>query len=934
MTAENSLRNMFRYIQLRPPVALAPTDRAEINSETALARSFADRSIPERRELARQYLRRPPAGAVDAALLESLADVARTVSRVLQAEDKSVSIEELRKSLGKLPAMISADTVRRHHAALSDAILASYYASGEAVSAKPNTLTGLYKAHELLARTNSTDPGASAFAFLRRPVSLGRLARTSTVPVHRTQGSGRNSSAPTALELTSAIEELLNLDHPDALFLPSVDGEELGVSTGASVPFSLLHAAFIRVTSDSRATLSHLGIDPTRRSIRETIAALEAALPPAQAGSNRPSGTLEAPAPAHVQTSGIADLLVVKQCIKRYETTEIAHIENVMAGETRKRVHRMLTRHEEVAVAESERTTEEERELQTADRFELNKETEETIKDDSKLGFQLSVSGKYGPAVEFTSQATLEQSESVEKSAQNATKFAQEVIERSVSRIKDRVKKSRTVTMIREAEERNQHGFVNTTLPAEHIVGIYQFLDKVYEAQVFNYGLRQMFDFMIPEPASYLWHLQREPADAATLPSPPVPLSIHVASWMAVTSANYKALELLYNADAIPSPPSAYLTRSTSLNHGDGQGDEEGKPRSFHHLDIDVPAGYQPVRAKVSMQVLTDENPVLSLQIGHARRNLQFPTSLRHSWSNDLDVCQRTAYFYGLTDAASNEESKLGLDLYAYETASYALEIDIEMRRSVSLYREWQKQAYRTLVEAYSNKLNEYKMELEAARAQARADSFSRDFGVSPSAHLKQILNELKKHCISIVTGQWYDNVSSATGDPPPFPQFDLAAAAEGGRFARFFEQAFEWEHLQYVFYPYYWSRHDTWRERYLRTDADFVFQEFLQSGAARVVVPVRPGFELAVNHYLSTGELWNGEGDVLQIGDDQYVSIVDEIMSQTGAPGREVAVGDYWEVRLPTPLVLLKTSRHLPEWELRDRDKWLWSAVETPAEA
>lgn len=131
----------------------------------------------------------------------------------------------------------------------------------------------------------------------------------------------------------------------------------------------------------------------------------------------------------------------------------------------------------------------------------------------------------------------------------------------------------------------------------------------------------------------------------------------------------------------------------------------------------------------------------------------------------------------------------------------------------------------------------------------------------------------------------------------------------------RFFEQAFEWEHLVYFFYPYFWGWKTGWRNRMLLDDEDPAFGDFLRAGAARVVFPVRPGFEAAVVHYLETGEFWNG-GPPPNIASSLYVPIVQEIEAATGAPGDEKPVGEPWEVRLPTTLVRIRPQDDLPEWQ------------------
>jgi hypothetical protein len=57
-------------------------------------------------------------------------------------------------------------------------------------------------------------------------------------------------------------------------------------------------------------------------------------------------------------------------------------------------------------------------------------------------------------------------------------------------------------------------------------------------------------------------------------------------------------------------------------------------------------------------------------------------------------------------------------------------------------------------------------------------------------------------------------------------------------------------------------------------------------------VVPVRPGFDAGLAHFLDTGEIWDG-ADTPTLTSPLYVSIIDEIKERTQAPGTEVTQGD-----------------------------------------
>jgi hypothetical protein len=92
----------------------------------------------------------------------------------------------------------------------------------------------------------------------------------------------------------------------------------------------------------------------------------------------------------------------------------------------------------------------------------------------------------------------------------------------------------------------------------------------------------------------------------------------------------------------------------------------------------------------------------------------------------------------------------------------------------------------------------------------------------------------------------------------------------------------------------------------------------FLQAGAARVLVPVRPSYTKAVLHYLSTGgEIWGGE-DVPLPDDPMYVSIVEEIMEADGYFEGSENEGEPWLSKVPTSLVYLthpNTPNDLPDY-------------------
>ena len=737
--------------------------------------------------------------------------------------------------------------------------------------------------------------------------------------------------------LTSAIDELARLDRRELLEQPGEDG----LARGATIPFTLNAAARTVVSGETAAVLRQRGIDLAKTPIDVAVQSLftekvkifdrpiKWPRPPVVP---QPGVTLPPP-PAHalVRPAGVADLLVVKQQIKRYEAGEIAHVENVLIGEKKSRAHRRLERSEETFVSETETTRTQETELETADRFELNREASRTIESDQKHGFGLSLSGKYGPTVEFSSTFSAEASSSSEETTKSSSRYAKDVVSRSLERLTERVREVRTRTIIRETEETNLHELHNET--EEHVSGIYQFLEKIYEAQVFNYGIREMFDFMIPEPASFFWYVEQNPTLDVDLPPPPEKLELLCPDASHITEDTAIPLAAEFGAD-IDGPPPLYMLITVGMKHGEDNASESGSPRSVQRAELTIPAGFRPLRARIRGLALTDEHPVIGISIAGERVLWKPGQNDRVALSNGQKMAYEPLLNMNL-DAEPygfSTESKLAVSIIAYETNTYSVEVAAVATRTAQLLEQWKLATFKKIRAAYEDRVREYEQKVEALRAEAEAKAERENrmpFGAPPAANRQTINTELKKHCISMITQQRYDAFDATKNGAPPF--FDFTEAAAEGAYIRFFEQAFEWDQIQYVFYPYFWARKTTWVDRFTKQEIDPLFLEFLRAGSARVVVPVRPGFETAVTHFLETGKLWGGKGEPPRINTPLYVSIIDEIRERTGAPQGEKAVGEPWDVRVPTALVLTRQTADLPKWKRTAPGEWSWLPDEGP---
>lgn len=595
----------------------------------------------------------------------------------------------------------------------------------------------------------------------------------------------------------------------------------------------------------------------------------------------------------HVTPVGIGDLLVVRQFLKRYEGRELAHIENILRGELKERTHRRARTTEETVTVETELTKEEERDQQTTERFELKTEASEIQKQDESLKAGLTISGSYGPMLQFTATTEFALNHSREESSRVATSYSKDVTSRASSKVFERRREERILKTIEVFEETNKHT-LNNVAGAASIVGQYQWVDKIYEAQVFNYGKRMLFDLMLPEPAAFLLYA------AAAQPQPgadlikPQPFNIAPTD---ITEWNYAYFAQIYQAVGIDAPPEPLKTIGKVL---DGQ----GAAPTFEALksaEVPVPDDYEAISGNLIFTATeTGGGGVSDVVVGKAYR--QFGGTAG-TWSFSMN----------------NETGSIPVTFNSLNVSIFSLALEILCTRTQRGLDQWKLKTYAAILQAYEKQLRDYEEALAARKVEA-ADKIQ---GHNPIENERLIRNELKKGAISVFTAQHYDLFGAIGTSSQGFPQPILGTAEAEGRYIRFFEQCFEWEQMMFFFYPYFWGRKDNWPNRALLEDVDPLFADFIRAGAARLVIPVRLGFEQALAHFLDTGQVWDG-GDLPPITSPLYLSIIEEIRERDRAPGTEVPQDEPWDVRLPTTLIRLRDGAALPEWRKNAAGEWV----------
>jgi hypothetical protein len=595
---------------------------------------------------------------------------------------------------------------------------------------------------------------------------------------------------------------------------------------------------------------------------------------------------------ADISPAGFIKLLVVRQQLIRYETGDISHIANMLRGELTDRVKRDRLETETTIVSESERTVATEKSLETTDRFEMKRETERALQEETAAKGSLQVKGKYGPSIEFAVSGEASWQRKTQQSEKMSTEVARQVTQKASERVTERVLRRETLRINRQSEETEQHRFDNT-LGASHISGVYQWVTKVYQAQVFDYGWRTVYDLMVPEPGAYLLEVFKKNRGAAVVLKEPVEFNLEPQD---LQPDNYQQYVTLYEATDVKPPPEPFTFEAYDFNTGGEDEDQEFTTSTR----VKVPDGYEAYHATVGQVVTVWDDWATDVVIG--QQTHRFAAGDPWVWSINLDGETGMVPFAMVTD-------KVG---------DIALAVEVVCRATDRATALWQADTHAKLVNAYRARVSEY----EARKADLTSQAPPEIISGSDARNRALMVDEIKRACISVLTEQHFDQFGAVSFGTDSAPLIDFAENAADGAYVRFFEQAFEWENVSWVTYPYFWGRKSAWSGKILIEDDDAEFQAFLKSGYVRVQIPVRPGFREALDHFRLYGVPWGG-GALPTVTDDLYLPIAQEIAERLDKPGDELPVGEPWEVRVPTTLIRLRKDDKLPVWEKRSDGSW-----------
>jgi hypothetical protein len=597
--------------------------------------------------------------------------------------------------------------------------------------------------------------------------------------------------------------------------------------------------------------------------------------------------------PRFVREPGFTDFYVVRDEWNRYEAGELARVINVLPGE----VFDTRIKHTEETETTISTTVDSKTSEQTENSQTLSTSLSQTSTTDASLNIgvqgQVQVSGQYGPAhVDVSAGAQIQAS--LSHSETKAFVTATENVQRSVKEVAKTIVTAQTRRTLATDSTLEHHQLSNNN--ATVTVGLYRWLSEIHRVQLWRYPNRLVLEFEIPEPGVWLrWAMLNAPTTFFN--QDPGPFSLagvnRDLSPLDLNADTIAQLASQWKIQGLPTPPPGTMILSAKVTSDPSQNRD---PDIASDNSLIVPDGY----------VATDfDAEVYGVQPANAPAGTMGYITVTVGGSSNSQITRQSGGSTVASGAVSGQVGSVNtgsvpIAVYSGGVQGFTCVVNVTSSLMPETYRQWQQAAFDQVVQAYQNLQRAHQQEVTSAAQQP--GSIAGLIG-PPELNRARATAELRRLVIEEMMGSRFNGENAIELGTAKEPNVKLDTAQSIAPTVQFFEQAFEWENLVYICYPYYWARRAQWPTNAIAATADPEFDRFLNCGSARVVVPARPGFENLVNYFRYTGCIWEGQQPPAP-NDPGYLSVAQEIQSlQTGATDG-TPVGSSWEISLPTMLL------------------------------
>ncbi len=513
-----------------------------------------------------------------------------------------------------------------------------------------------------------------------------------------------------------------------------------------------------------------------------------------------------------------------------------------------------------------------------SEKTDLSQATDNEAQHSASLDVNGSVSATYNGAVcSVTASAAVDYNQQTDTTQIEKDSIAHSLaITRNAStRSKKEHKMSFCVSSVAGAENMSVRVITNPSDTNAMRVDYFQLLRK-WQVELIRYGLRMTYDIVIPNPGvDIIGPVLEIQAIDEMLTTASYSFGLLITD---ITRDNWADLSQQYGVE-LDRPPEE--VEPLTLHKEFQIGKDDSQDFIFDAFDFEVPPDYEIVDASFSADI-----PSIHTSASNHELNV----------SGTGDIYNGTNSGFSHVDWLKGRTGKLSVVYYYVGLDRFSVQLYIVSTLKVSAFSEWRLKSWTALrnadAAAYDKRIeqaNERKAFLQAQIAQFDALTLR-----------KMEREEIMRWVLRWLLGPGFDLMPPYLTDlfqnyPPYLGYKPPALSADGtaypfnfykdvnqlggswqwiinyGEFIKYIHDAVEWENVLFFAYPYFWDTVKNWPFKRFLMHPDPIHREFLRSGAMRVVLTIRPGFEESFARLQRLG--WTSAP-----GDHPYVTIADDI--------------------------------------------------------
>ena len=564
---------------------------------------------------------------------------------------------------------------------------------------------------------------------------------------------------------------------------------------------------------------------------------------------------IQAPSGFGITRLGIAEYRKVERQLCCYVPGEVSHIENVMAREYKERSTKRVRKSDISTTSTEESEQETLTDTSTTSRFDMQKEISEVLSEQKQFGMHANLGVRTGNEkapyqVSLDVGANYSQNKSKEKSKSEAVNMSKDITHKATDRLTTKVKRERTKRIVEEFEEQNRHGFDNRKGDS-HVSGVFRWVDKIFKNSIYNYGKRLTYEFQIPEPARLHQLAKKSSAKQGkvliAMPKNPKEDDFgNLASLKSpsdIAESNYLFWAAEYGAEEVQAPPARTQVVGKSVSKSQQQGDKGYLNNKAFADQIVIPSGYGVERVYVSCAA---SSGVKKVPITETTFHTLYGVTRRFYYEEEgygnvmVTVADSAKHYYDFPvkkDLFLEDTDQSNIDKYS-EAVPFSVgfefiwigqvTLSLELIRKKEHFEAWQLETFNAIMDAFNTRMKDY----QDALAQAEAKQ-GIEMGTNPAFYREIIQVVLKKNCIAYLIGD--NNLGQgfilSEGVMRSMRVRNTLEMDRYGAMVKFIEQAFEWDIMSYIFYPFYWASKKRWTSLYNYENKDELFKKFIQSG-------------------------------------------------------------------------------------------------------